>query len=257
MPRVARKKSASGIHHVMVRGINQQDIFHDDKDRQKFIDILKKMKPLSQFELYGYCLMNNHIHLLLKEGVESLSQIMKRIEIAYVYWYNKKYERSGHLFQDRFKSQNVEQDSYFLSVLRYIHQNPLKVQIIHNIASYPWSSYFAYAQEDAEQGNLIDRDFVLRMFSLDPKQAIVDCTGFMAEFQDEKYLEDSEHKKYTDDEVQSELDKMLTAKSIHTLSRVERSRRDEVLRNLRQMNGISIRQIERVTGIGRNVIANA
>lgn len=257
MPRVARKKSISGIHHIMVRGINQQNIFHDDEDRKKFIEILKKTKQISQFELYGYCLMDNHVHLLLKEGLEKLSQIMKRIGIAYVYWYNKKYERSGHLFQDRFKSQNVEQDSYFLSVLRYIQQNPLKAQIVAEIGAYPWTSYHAYGEKGTANAGLIDSDFVLGMFGLDREVAVHSCIEFMEQPQQEKYLEHSEKKKYTDDEVQFELDKMLKAKSIHKLSHVERSRRDEVLRNLRQMNGISIRQIERITGIGRNVIANA
>ena len=257
MPRVARKKSVSGIHHVMVRGINQQHIFHDDEDRKKMIDILQKTKAISQFELYGYCLMDNHVHLLVKVGQEELSQIMKRIEIAYAYWYNKKYERSGHLFQDRFKSQNVEQDSYFLSVLRYIHQNPLKAKIVDVMGSYAWSSYSVYAQQGEEDGDLIDSNFVMGMFGVDPMDAIAHFITFMGQSQDETYLEDSVKKKYTDDEVQSELDKMLKAKSIHVLSRVERSRRDEVLRNLRQIDGISIRQIERITGIGRNVIANA
>lgn len=257
MPRVARKKSVSGIHHIMVRGINHQNLFHDDGDRGKFIDILKKTKPISQFELYGYCLMDNHVHLLLKEGQEDSSQIMKRIEIAYVYWFNKKYERSGHLFQDRFKSQNVEKDSCFLSVLRYIHQNPLKAQIVDHIENYHWSSYSAYAKQDEDHGAFIDRNFILRMFSENPKDAIAYCIEFMMQFQDEKYLESIEKRKYTDDEVQLELDNMLKAKSIHVLSRVERNRRDEVLRYLRKIDGISIRQIERVTGIGRNVIANA
>lgn len=257
MPRVARKKSVSGIHHIMVRGINQQNIFHDDEDREKFIDILKKTKLISQFQLYGYCLMDNYVHLLLKESLEDLSKIMKRIGIAYVYWYNKKYERSGPLFQDRFKSQNIEQDSYFLGVLRYIHQHPLKTQIVAEMSAYAWTSYHAYSEKDTENIGLIDSDFVLGMFGVEREVAMQSYIEFMDQRQDEKYLEHSEKKKYTDDEVQSELDKMLKEKSIHKLSQVERSRRDEVLRNLRQMDGISIRQIERITGIGRNVIANA
>jgi REP element-mobilizing transposase RayT len=88
MPREARKKSEIGIYHIMMRGINQQVIFEDNEDRQKFIETLKKYRDESGFELYGYCLMSNHIHLLLKEGKESLGTIAKRISSSYVYWYN-------------------------------------------------------------------------------------------------------------------------------------------------------------------------
>lgn len=257
MPRVARKKSASGIHHIMVRGINQQDIFHYDEDREKFIDILKKTKQISQFELYGYCLMDNDVHLLLREGPETLSQIMKRIGIAYVYWYNNKYERSGHLFQDRFKSQNVEDEACLLSVLRYIHQNPLKAQVVPTMEEYPWSSYHAYLHEDRGQEGFVDKAVVLGMFADQENVARNAYCAYMAEPQQETYLEHIEKKKCTDEEAKLALNQLLQAKSIHILHHVEKSRRDEVLRTLRQMEGISIRQIERITGIGRNVIANA
>jgi REP element-mobilizing transposase RayT len=241
----------------MVRGINEQDIFHDDEDRERFITILRKTKQTSQYELYAYCLMDNHVHLLLKEGQDDLSKIMKRIGIAYVYWYNKKYERSGHLFQDRFKSQSIENDRDFLSVLRYIHQNPIKAQNVKEMSEYPWNSYHAYAEEALTNDGLIDNQRALTMFSLQQKQAIDSCIDFMAQPEHEKYLAHNEKKKCTDEEAKCELEKLLQAKSIHKLSQVERSNRDEILRMLRQIDGISIRQIERITGIGRNVVANA
>ena len=129
MPRQARKKSNSGVYHIMLRGINRQLIFEDDEDMQRFIETLKRYKDECGYSLYAFCLMGNHIHLLLKEGEEPISTILKRIAGSYVYWYNWKYGRSGHLFQDRFKSEPVEDDAYFLTVLRYIHQNPVKARI--------------------------------------------------------------------------------------------------------------------------------
>lgn len=257
MPRLARKKSKSGIDHIMVRGINRQDIFHDDEDREKFLDILKKVKEISQCELYGYCLMDNHVHLLIREGNEDLSQIMKRIGITYAYWHNKKYERSGHLFQDRFKSENVEDDSYFLGVLRYIHLNPLKALMVHSISEYTWSSYDSYAKTEKEEGGLIDSQFALGMFSQEPKEAIERYIQYMAQPQWEKYLDYNEKKKCTDGEVEAALAKLMRGRAIHIINQVEKSERDEILKNLKQMEGASIRQIERITGIGRNVIANA
>ena len=124
MPRNARKQSKSGIFHVMLRGINRQVIFQDDEDCEKYLQCLVECQKLSGFQLYAYCLMGNHVHLLLEEKKEPLSQIFKRLGVRYVYWYNWKYKRTGHLFQDRFKSEPVEDDSYFLAVLRYIFQNP-------------------------------------------------------------------------------------------------------------------------------------
>ena len=125
MPRQARKRAESGIYHVMLRGINQQRIFEDEEDNQRFLQILRECKEIGGFMLLAYCLMGNHVHLLIKEGTESLEQIFKRIGGRFVYWYNVKYQRVGHLFQDRFKSEPVDTDAYLLTVIRYIHQNPV------------------------------------------------------------------------------------------------------------------------------------
>ena len=144
MPRTARKKSNSGIYHIMLRGINRQIIFEDDEDRVKFIDILKHYKQKCGFNIFAYCLMDNHVHLIIKVNNDSLKSIMKRIGVSYVYWYNWKYKRSGHLFQDRYKSEVIEDDSYLLSLVRYIHQNPIKANITPIIGEYPWSSYGEY-----------------------------------------------------------------------------------------------------------------
>src|SRR5690554_3854054 len=126
MPRRAREKSSTGVYHVMLRGINKQKIFHDQEDYEKFIEIVKNYKELCTYELYAYCLMSNHFHLLIKEGKEELAAVFRRIGAKYVYWYNLKYKRCGHLFQDRYRSEVVETQQYLLTVLRYIHQNPLK-----------------------------------------------------------------------------------------------------------------------------------
>ena len=128
----------------MIRGINQQDIFTDDEDDEKFLVILDHYRQKIELEISAYCLMGNHVPLLLKEGEEPLSNTIKRIGTSYVYYYNWQYDRKGHLFQNRYKSEPVEDDAYFLTVLRYIHQNPLKAGLTNNIASYLWSSYKEY-----------------------------------------------------------------------------------------------------------------
>src|SRR5699024_11465415 len=110
----------------MLRGINRQTIFDDDEDKIRLLITIKRYKEKSNFKLYGYCLMDNHIHLLMQEMDETVSQTIQRIGASYVYWYNSKYLRCGHLFQDRFKSENVETADDFIKVLRYIHQKDRK-----------------------------------------------------------------------------------------------------------------------------------
>ncbi len=112
--------------------------------------------------------MGNHLHLLIKEGKEILSNTMKRIGASYVYWYNWQYNRKGHLFQDRFKSEAVEDDAYFLTVLRYIHQNPQKAGLTDDIASYKWSSYKEYTSKKT----IVNIDFVLSLFDKEIDKAI-------------------------------------------------------------------------------------
>ena len=109
----------------MLRGINRQQIFEDAEDCHKFLTILTEYKAQCGYSIYAYCLMGNHIHLLLKEGTESLEQVFKRVCGKFVYWYNAKYQRTGHLFQDRFKSEPVDTEAYLQTVIRYIHQNPV------------------------------------------------------------------------------------------------------------------------------------
>ena len=131
MPRGPRKRSNSGIYHIMLRGTNKQRIFHDDMDYQAFLEGLGKYNALSGFQLYAWWLMPNDLHLLLREGKESepIEKIMRRLGTWYVYRYNRRYERSGPLFEGRYKSEAVEDDSCFLTVLRYIHRNPVKAGI--------------------------------------------------------------------------------------------------------------------------------
>jgi len=158
----------------MLRGINRQDLFEDDEDKQRFIETLKTYKEKSGFSLYAYCLMSNHIHLLLKEEKEPISLIIKRISSSYVYYYNWKHSRCGHLFQERFKSEVVEDDSYLLTVLRYIHQNPVKAKIIKEIEKYKWSSYNEYTCES----KMVDTNYALAIFAEEKVAAIKSFINF-------------------------------------------------------------------------------
>jgi len=153
MTRQPRLSSQSGIYHVMLRGVNRQQIFEDDDDYRKFIMILHDMtspkdelkRPLPpRCAFYTYCLMPNHVHLLIQEKEEKLSKTVKQIASRYAMYYNNKYEHFGHLFQDRFKSEPVESYSYFLTLIRYIHQNPVAGRLCQRVEDYDWSSWAEY-----------------------------------------------------------------------------------------------------------------
>lgn len=140
MTRQARKKSITGIYHVILKGIDGRNLFMDDSDWLIFMEKLNKAREAGEFHLHVYCLMDNHVHLLIKEG-EALGRSIKRMTVGYVQLHNNKYERSGHLFQNRFKSEAVEDDRYLMTVIRYSHQNPLKAEMVTRLEDYPWSSY--------------------------------------------------------------------------------------------------------------------
>lgn len=252
MARQARRKSSTGIYHVMLRGINKRPIFQGDDDKDRFIAIVCKYKEPGKFKLFGYCLMENHVHLLIKEADDNISTLIKRISSSYVYWYNNKYERIGHLFQDRFKSECVEDDNYFLGVLRYIHQNPVKAGMVKSIDRYNWSSYYSYIEEI----DTIDYRYGLTFFSEDIAKAKLQFVKYMNEESKETFLDDSESIKVTDEEVELKILSMGFNK-LSDLKFEKKERRRLILKELKSIKGVSIRQLSRITGLSRTTITEA
>lgn len=249
MPRTRREKSRSGIYHIMLRGINQQTIFEDVEDKSQFLYTLKKYKEVSNYELYGYCLMDNHVHLLLRETEEPLSLSIKRISSSYVYWYNEKYNRCGHLFQERFKSEKVENSRYFLTALRYIHQNPLKAGIVKSIFDSDWTSLNEYIVKE----KLVDTELALSQFATNRKAAMDLFLQYMIEENNDKCLEYEVIVKPTDDEVREYL-KNLGVESSSSLQKMATAKRNEILSKLKKHKGVSLRQASRITGISKSLI---
>jgi REP element-mobilizing transposase RayT len=246
MPRNTRVKSESGIYHIMLRGINQQLIFEDEEDDRKFLEVLKDCKAVSGYKLFAYCLMGNHIHLLIKVEKEDLEQIFKRIGGRYVYWYNGKYSRAGHLFQDRYKSEPVETDEYFLTVLRYIHQNPVNANISKKVIGYLWSSYNEYVNPIV--GQLTDTDFVLEMIGKD------EFVRFNNQVNDDKCLELEEKKfRLTDEQAKKVMAKISKCDSASEFQELDIKNRDKYIRAFKE-NDMSVRQISRLTGISFGIV---
>lgn len=227
----------------MLRGINRQQIFEDDEDRSRFLETLQIYKEQCGYAIYAYCLMGNHIHLLLKEGPEDLTQIFKRIAGSYVYWYNWKYHRCGHLFQDRFKSEPVETDEYFLTVLRYIHQNPVKAKLCKFAEEYAYSSMNEYLS----CAELTDTDFALSMI------AIEQFLDFHREENADQCLDISDNFRMTDADAQKLLRKISKCDNATEFQMLDTEKRNLYIHKLHQ-KGISIRQISRLTGLSKKII---
>ena len=141
MARKNRKWFPGAIYHIMAWGNYRQNIFKDDEDFKVFLVLMQDAKTKYGFKLHAYCLMTNHYHLLLETEQTEIWKIMKRINQIYAAYYNEKYRLTGHLFQGRYKSCLVENDSYFLQTSRYIHLNPVKAKMVPRAEAYPWSSY--------------------------------------------------------------------------------------------------------------------
>lgn len=242
MSRLSRTISGSGVYHILFRGVNQQNIFEEASDYEKLKETILIVKEEMGFEIYAYCFMSNHVHIVLKEkNAGDISLIMKRILTKYARWYNIKYGRSGALIANRYKSVPIEIDEYFLQLIRYVHQNPVKAGIVNEIGEYPYSSYGEYIRV----GELTNTTFLLEMIS---KKEFVEYHKEIDNFE----FRVTDSKKKTDEDVLMFLRKHYNidnAKSIGKLPKVER---DEILAEMKKT--YPVRQLQRITGVSRGVI---
>ncbi len=162
MARPPRMEFPGAFYHIIVRGNQRQDIFVEDQDRVEYLRRVKHYKKECGFILYAFVLMTNHVHLLIETRNNPISKIMQLINLTYTQYFNKKYGKVGHLFQGRYKSLLCDRDEYLLSLVRYIHLNPVRAKLVKEPQEYRWSSYNSYLTEAKD---LIDTDRVLRVFS--------------------------------------------------------------------------------------------
>lgn len=246
MLRVPRLHSTGNVFHVMLRGNNRQIIFEDEEDALKFLETLHECRNASECEIYAFCLMSNHIHLLIRPGREPLGKFIQRTASRYVYWYNAKHERVGHLFQGRYRSEPIRSDRQFLSVLRYIIQNPMKAGVEAAPGQYPWSSYHSYA---GRWDGITTTDFALSMF---PKRA--DLLAFLAYKNDYVGMEMPEKKsRITDEQAMRYLRQVANISTSHDFQALDRWAQKRSVVKLRAMH-LSLGQIARVTGLSKSTI---
>ena len=233
----------------MLRGINRQVIFEDDGDRRYFICVLGECKKVSGFKLHAFCLMANHVHLLIEPSEEPLEIIFKRIGTRYATWYNRKYQRVGHLFQDRFRSENVDTDSYYMTVLRYILQNPMKAGMESCPGSYRWSSYLAYEQGS---GSLTDTDYAKKLFA--SQEALI---SFLRESNDDQALDEPRYQwRLSDEEATEVMHRVTGCSSVSAFQQLDSAIRKEYVRRM-YLEKMSMDQIARFAGMSKTTVMNA
>lgn len=245
MPRQARKLSESGYMHLIVRGIGKQIMFEEEADYKRFLSVLERVCGETEVRLCAYCLMENHVHLLAKDLKNSIPLFMKKLGISYAQYFNRKYQRTGHLLQDRYLSEAVEDDEYLLTVFRYILNNPKKAGIC-DARNYPWNSYAQYELPSP----FMDLSLIRSLLGEQAKyEAFIDAAN------DDMCLE-FEKPEHDDRWAQEVLRKSLGVDSGTILQNYERAQRNEALQKLKT-KGLTIRQIERLTGINRNIVQKA
>ena len=250
--RCPRLASVTGIYHVMIRGVNKQDIFWDEEDRKKFLSNLKTTKEKYMYQLYAYCLMPNHVHLLIKHKEKDiLAKIMQSLSVRYSIHINKKYDRVGHLFQGRYLSKAVNTNAQVLRVQRYVHQNPEKAGI-EKMSKYAWSSYNQYMKDDS---GIVDTKYVLNLLAEDTKSAKEAFCNYNNEnimIKDEVEYEFKRY--YSDEEFIEILKNELKTQNLYEIQKYNNKILKELIKKIKQIKGTNSKQISRVLGIERKII---
>lgn len=248
MVRIARKASVSGIYHVVMRGAGRQLLFEDDRDRRRFLELMHDSFTDHEVKLLCFCLMPNHVHLIAQGELAALSAAMHLLGTRYALRFNKKSDHCGPVFEDRFYSDPIETDSHFFAALRYVLLNPEHAGICP-ASEYAWSSYSEYEGEAAYCDTSLVADLLGKGSSVQTLVAGGADTSCYR-FEGKKGMDDLEAIGFAHDVIGR---MNIGLGEIKTLPRLRRS---EALRALKSA-GLSTRQIERLTGIGRSTIARA
>lgn len=248
-----RRRCESDIYHVMARGVGRLLIFEDDADRGKYLGALESALARHNVGLLAWCLMDNHIHLLFHGCLDDIAKVMQNTGRTYALHFNKRHDRVGHLFQGRFVSAPIEGDSHLLTVVRYIHQNPSEGGL-SKTCDYPWSSYGAYLGAPNWPMAHMELDVVLDLFDgdVDGFKRFHEVSGSSLGRSGMQVVGST----MSIEAASAALRDVLAEQGLGEVPLHDKLGRNAILSKLRE-RGLSIRQIERVTGVGRGIIARA
>lgn len=254
MPRLARyeNKIITNTYHILLRGINKQDIFLDSNDKNKLWTSIKKAKDKYQFKVYAVAVMDNHVHLAIYDPNDEMSKIIHQICTSYAMYFNKKYERVGHVFQNRFKNICIDKVSYLLNLTRYIHKNPEKDGICE-MKKYKWSSYKDYVNQN--NCEIAEIDLILELFDTDRVKAIKKFINYHLLDSEEYFDREFEFDDVLSDEKACEIiKKELKIENILSIQNYNKQIRDEIIYKISKIYGVYPKQIARILGMSmRNV----
>jgi putative transposase len=182
MPRQARLDIRGALHHIMVRGINKTDIFDDDEDKTRFLERLGRNVIEGKCFVYAWVLMNNHVHILFKSGEYGISTVMRKLLTGYAQYYNRRHKRTGHLFENRYKSILCDEDNYLLTLVRYIHLNPIRANIVRTLEEldcYPFCGHRTIIGKAKHQWT--DAEYVISQFGSTRRKGLAEYRKFVRE----------------------------------------------------------------------------
>jgi len=185
MARPLRLEAEGAVYHVIARGNERKAVFRNDRDRERYLELLARYRRRFGFKVLAYCLMDNHVHLALERGPVELSRIMRSVQASYAQWFNFRHGRVGHLFQGRYKALLVQKDRYLLALIRYVHENPVTARMVERPEQYVWSSDRAYRRGHGPEW--LDLDGVLAVFGRRRKLAAAGYRRFMGQEIEEPY----------------------------------------------------------------------
>lgn len=260
MPRGPRQRSETGIYHVMLRGVNRQNIFFDEQDRKHYLASLKKAKGELNFILYAFCLMTNHVHLVLKEMNEPLERTIRRIGVSHAGFINWKYDRVGHLFQGRYRSETIESEAKLLACVRYVHNNPVKAGMVRTPQEYCWSSYATYLQKQEPQ-SLVDTDYMLELFSNKTDVAKNEFIKFSNLNESDSFLDIRERQDKTQrlDRIHQCIRQVLDKYNIkrENLRELNTRSRSRIINEIRQNSEVSVQELAELLNVSIYMIYRA
>jgi REP element-mobilizing transposase RayT len=237
MPRCARVKNFEYTYHIICRSISEIDLFRDRDDKIKYMELIKKYQTIFNFKIYAYCLMDNHLHMLVFSNGGDISKVMHGINQSYSQYYNRKYSRHGHVFQDRFKSKVVDNNRYMFVLSLYIHNNVKDLKGINSIYKYEFSSLYVYLGLAKDKYEIVDSSMILSSLSKDKSTAISRYSQLVKVYK--PYDENSTDSEENDYEINNNLIEYRSEKT-KLLKNIEEQKVLEYLSEFFSMEGFNL-----------------
>ena len=250
MSKYLREFSNSKIYHIIIKGIDESTIFYDDEDRNVFLNKLKVTKKKFKYKILAYCLMNNHVHLVISIENENLSKGLQSLIIRYASYFNRKYDRKGPFVQNRFNSKKVESQRYFLEVCRYVHRNPEKAGI-EKTDKYRWSSYHEYIGKE----KIIDKRFLMHYLGNDINNFTEYTTKKESKQEVNRLAEFEMIRKLSDDIVIKIILEKFKFNSVdEIINYFKNEKNHKKIKVLKEIQGTNPTQIRRIIRVSRRLI---